>query len=218
MSKNRNRFNPEAESDTPAPEVSTEETHVSESKTETVSVDPETGETAAPVMEDIKLLKKIVAKDICGRKALVYKKDDNGAVIAPEERPLYTLFGTANATKTGESDYGTWIAFIGTFEAVRKSDGMRYKSDTCFLQDPAEGMLLNALTSALKVDKGASVGFAFEVGVKPSQRWVDTDAGNSYEYTVTSRMTTERHDPLALMRQQLAPVLKLSGPQPEKQS
>lgn len=157
-------------------------------------------------VKEVILLKKMVAKDIVGRRELTYKK-----TFAPEDkeqkfplpmdpRQLYVVYGFARDTKVGDSDYGPWVAFLGSFEAIRFSDGTQFNSDKLHLQDPAEGLLLAQLQRAQEIEKGAQVGFTFEVGVKPSQRWIDTDAGNSYEYTIKTHFKLDKADPLAEMR------------------
>lgn len=198
---------------------------------DSIAVNTDTGEIAAterPMDQQVDIVhmpKKIVAKDIVGRAALKCTKkwkptldkhgepatDGDGNPVGEwelsEPRTLYTVFGTASGTRGGTSNYGDWVAFKGTFEAVRSSDGARFLSNELILQQPAESLLIDALATAKKNDEGASVKFAFEVGVKTSQRWVDTNEGNSYEYTIKSMLSVNRHDPLAEMRKALSGVL-----------
>lgn len=173
------------------------------------SVNTETGETAAPppnappemVRDQVELLKKLVAKDIVTKKDLKYTKEGG------EPRSLYTVFGVVSGTESGESNYGDWLCFKGSFEAVRTKDRQRFASDKLFLQDPAQGMLLSQFANMKKDDSGATLGFSFEIGVKPSQRFLETEEGNSYEYTVKSVFKAKSHDPLAALRDQVMPVL-----------
>jgi hypothetical protein len=188
----------------------------------------DTPEGQGPVsLEPIKLVKKLVAKDIVGRAALsctkTIKKDAEGHAVLENDKPvyevtpptaLYTVFGTAEGTETGETSYGPWLGFIGNFEAVRALDGQRLKSNRLILQEPAQSLLRDALVEQKKKDPGASLSFAFNVGKRTSQRWVDTNEGSSYEYTIESIINVVKHDPLAAMRQQLLPVLpKAPSPQ-----
>lgn len=185
-----------------------------------IPVNPETGETTAPestapVMEQVHLPKKIVAKDIVPRKDLVYRKDTEGKVVNEEPRQLYRVFGTAMGTVTGDSQYGPWVGFTGSFEAIRFSDRARFKSTRLHLADPAEGLLLQALADVQKEDKGGTVQFAFDVGVKVSQKWIDTDQGNTYEYTIQSVLSVAKNDPLAAIRSQMLTNLpQLAAPTP----
>lgn len=156
----------------------------------------------------IEILNKIVAKDIVKRSAMNYhkevKKDDQGnetiRVVDPEPRSLYRVFGTARDVKHGDSQYGEWTAFIGSFEAIRFADRQRFQAPQCFLQGASEGLLLDALLAARKEDASATVMFAFDIGVKPSQKWVTEDKGNAYEYTVRTVLKTQQHDPLKEIR------------------
>jgi hypothetical protein len=95
---------------------------------------------------------------------------------------------------------------------VRSEDGVRFRSNVLILQDPAEGLLLAALQDAKTRDKDASLSFAFNVGLRTSQRWADSNEGNSYEYTVDSVINVERTDPLAHLRHSLASVLPKAAP------
>jgi hypothetical protein len=182
-------------------------------------VNAETGEVTGIELGEVKLLKKLVAKDIVGRAGLIYRKefaneDDKTANRHKpmEPRQLYVVFGQARSTKTGESDYGPWVAFLGTFEAVDLKTGDRYVSDKLHLQDPAEGLLLDQL--ARRADTSDSIQFLFEVGVKPSQKWIDTDNGNSYEFTIKTHFKLDKADPLAAMRQLASSVIpkRLTAP------
>jgi hypothetical protein len=213
------------------PESSPENSAVADAgaTSEGPKVDTETGEISgkgfeAPpthVIETVALPNKIVAKEIILRKDLKGGKtwvpgrdkkgellnDGSGEWVLDPPRKLYTVFGTASGTRTGSSTYGDWILFTGNFEAVRESDGKRFKSAELVLQGAAETLLLDALQSIKTDDKNASVNFAFNVGLKTSQRWADSGEGTTYEYTMESVINVERSDPLAHMRQALSGIL-----------
>jgi hypothetical protein len=207
--------NAEPPPSSPPPEILNGETEELPSEPK---VNVETGEVTGIEVGEVKLLKKLVAKDIVGRARLIYRKqfapDDkeqkNPLPMLP--RQLYIVFGQARSTKTGESDYGPWVAFLGSFEAVDLETGERSVSDKLHLQDPAEGLLLDQLSR--RSNTADSVQFLFEVGVKPSQKWMDTDAGNSYEFTVKTHFKMDKADPLASMRQLAASVMprRLAAP------
>lgn len=176
-------------------------------------------------VEVVNLPKKIVAKEIVGRmvlkctKKFIPEKDEQGNVRVKDDgsprgdwevtppTPLYTVFGTATGTRSGTSNYGDWMAFTGEFEAVRASDGERYKSGEVILQEPGHTLLFNTLVELRKVDATGGVQFAFEIGKKTSQRWVDTNEGNSYEYTQKSIVNVVRNDPLAALRSAISSSL-----------
>jgi hypothetical protein len=175
-------------------------------------VDIQTGEVksaaepaAAPKLSKAVFVKKIVAKALIERKELRYARFVKGGEDSTDEvdyppRALYRVFGSASGTFSGESQYGPWTGFDGAFEAIRFKDHAHFRSNKCFLQEPAEGLLIEALRQAKLQDSSASLRFGFDIGVKVSQRWLDTDEGNSYEYTVESIFETEEADPLAQLR------------------
>lgn len=175
-------------------------------------VDIATGEVKEPAkpaeppkVMKAEFLKKIVAKALVDRKDLRFARVEKDGRESKDEndyppRALYRVYGTAQGTETGESQYGPWTCFTGSFEAIRLKDHKRFRSNKVFLQDPAEGLLIEAIRGAKLVDASASVRFGFDIGVKVSARWLDTDEGNSYEYTVESIFDTEEADPLAALR------------------
>jgi hypothetical protein len=155
----------------------------------------------------VELLNKIVAKDIVRRSAMNYHKvtemvGDKEVVSVKDNAPrsLYRVFGIARDVKHGDSQYGEWTSFLGSFEAIRFSDRQRFQAPQCFLQGASEALLLDALLMARKEDTSATVMFAFDIGVKPSSKWITEDKGNSYEYTVRTVLKTEQHDPLKEIR------------------
>lgn len=171
-----------------------------------------TPEASQETTGQIQLVKKIVAKEMVTRKQMTYRMDDDGKVIDPAPRQLYTVFGVVRDSKTGESQYGTWLAFLGSFEAVRLSDHERFQSDTLHLQNPAEGLLLTQFGGMRKEDATATLGFAFEIGVKPSSKWMETGQGNSYEYTVKTVFQSQQHDPLEALRRTVLKALPAPRP------
>lgn len=175
-----------------------------------------------PAPEVVHMPKKIVAKEIIPRAKLKGGKkwipgrnpttgevlnDGTGVWELDAPRPLYTVFGTASGTDSGTTSYGEWTSFTGQFEAVRTEDGARFRSNVLILQEPANSLLLQALQDAKTRDKDASLSFAFNVGIRTSQRWVDSNEGNSYEYTIESVINVEKSDPLAGLRHSLAGIL-----------
>jgi hypothetical protein len=172
---------------------------------------------AQPVEDNVEILNKIVAKDIVPKSALTYRKqvrkDANGhalknadgtelmEVVNPEPRLLYRIFGTVRDVQHGDSTYGQWTAFVGGFEAIRLSDRARFQAPKAFLQGASEGLLLDAFKALVAKDPAASLSFAFDIGVKASDRWISEDKGNSYEYTVKTVFNTNKHDPLKELRE-----------------
>lgn len=193
------------------------------------SVDLGTGEIrdGAPSKEGevsvdvVGMLRKLSAREIIKSKAYLRftrkfqadeKSPDGGFWTTQEPRDLYTIFGTASGTATGESDFGPFMEFTGTFEAIRLEDRERFAGTRAFLQQPAQDMLFNQLKKIQAQDPNASVTFAFQVGVKPSLKWLASGDGTSYEYTVKSYFRVQRHDALAELRASVMQCL----PAPQK--
>lgn len=176
----------------------------------TETVTPPGPEDSAPPSGNpggVELVGKIVAKNLIKRSLMNYRKDDDGKVVDPAPRALYRIFGTARDVKHGDSQYGQWTAFIGSFEAVRFSDHTRFQAPQAFLQGASEGLLLDALLELKKKDPAGTLSFAFDIGVKPSEKWVATDKGNSYEYTVKTVFESQQHDPLKELRERAMKTL-----------
>lgn len=135
-----------------------------------------------------------VLSKIAPRKVL----EDNPKKFVPAEgKPavdLFTVFGIANGTKTGNTQYGDWEALTGVFEAVRTSDGRRFQSGVCFMPGAAGQMLVGGLKAAQSADKDASVRFAIVVGIKRSEVPI------GYEFTSRQVVKLEQADPLADLR------------------
>lgn len=122
-------------------------------------------------------------------------KSITGKIVKPEnEKPvwLYKVFGVANGTKEGESNYGHWIAFTGTFKAIR-NDGESFRSGQCFLPATATNLVL----PSLKNEGTNAVEFAFNVGVKKADNQI------GYEYIVEPILNVSDNDPIMLLEQKI---------------
>lgn len=149
-------------------------------------------ETVADYSDGATLVRKLSPKTVMEGK--IVPRDSDGNVVAAN---LYTVIGVAHATKTGNSDNGPFCAFLGSFEASRAKDGKVFQSGQCFVPKAVEDLLVSAMRAGQKDDAHASVEFAIEVGIKPS----DTAIG--YEYTVKNLVKTQNADPLAALRGKL---------------
>ena len=138
------------------------------------------------------LIRKISAKSVCGK------------IEKPKKaEKLFSVIGIANKTKTGQSDYGPWTALVGQFEATNYESGEIFVAPQCFLPEPLNSMLAGTLEETDEEGKQvtASVQFAVEVGVKPS------DVPIGYEYTTKELVEADTADPLAALRDSAAKAL-----------
>lgn len=146
-----------------------------------------------------KMLKKLGPKTIMGVK-----------IEAPEDDTLlYTIYGTAKAVRSGESNFGPWTALVGTFEAVRTHDGEVFTSSNCFLPEPVNSMV----ATSIRDSENESVEFAVEVYVIPRE-----DLSIGYEYVAEPVAEVQGADPLAALRQKVVPQLENKKAQAKKKT
>lgn len=126
-------------------------------------------------------VRKISTKLLCPK----VKKEPEGY--------LYTVIGNAVGKKDGQSLYGSWVAFTGTFEAWNREKSFR--SNMCFLPQLASLPIEVALTGDDK-----AVSFAFEVHKK------NTDTGVDYEYLIKTLLPNTTTDVLKELKDQLDTV------------
>jgi len=108
---------------------------------------------------------------------------------------LFMLAGRANGTKTGESQYGPWTAFIGSFAAVPIAEGkneeykpgVEVRSSRCHLPQPIQDMIESALS-----ESDGGVEFAIEVQA------VIGDRGD-YEYAAKPLVKLQESDELSAL-------------------
>lgn len=114
-------------------------------------------------------------------------------VEASKEGPiaLAHVLGIAKGVKTGQSTYGDWTAFVGSFEAVNLETGEIFRAGKCFLPEIATSLLAGALTDA------ETVQFALEIGARPAKNAV------GYEYTVTPLIGPSESDELSMLKKAL---------------
>lgn len=150
-------------------------------------------ETQAPIESGApNFIRKLSAKQVMGD-----IRDTVAEMRVAKEtgtRALYSLIGMAHGVRSGESDNGPFCALLGSFEATNYSTGEVFQSGQCFVPRAVEDVMIASLRAGQKEDKGASIQFGIEVGVKLS----DTPIG--YEYTVRNLVKTTNADPLASLR------------------
>ena len=147
------------------------------------------------------LLKKISAKQVVGnvKKVVADSLKNDG-----DKMDLYNVIGIATGVKTGETDYGPWIAFTGQFEATNIETGEVFQSGKCHMPEPLDQMIHDVIVQKDTDGNPAveSVQFAYTVGVK---RRDDLQVG--YEYTLREIVSADAADPLAALRDQSAKQL-----------
>lgn len=134
----------------------------------------------------MQLKKKLGAKQILGNVQNVVKSEcpNNG-----DTYKAYSVYGIANGVKTGVSNFGEWCAFQGKMEAVNYVTGESFASPQCFIPEPLQSMLREALA------QNDTIEFAFSVHVKRRD-----DLKEGYEYIVEPHKAAQETDPLAALR------------------
>lgn len=155
------------------------------------------------------ILKKITTKDVLG--------DDFKPATEAEKGPqrLYLVIGVASAVIPDETNYGQYYRYIGSFEAERLSDKVKFSSGVCILPEPIGTMVGSQLLEVVKPEdvseetsednkgnkktrkryKVPSAQFAFVIGIKPSKK-----GGRGYEWTCEPIVQPRESDALADLR------------------
>lgn len=134
----------------------------------------------------MQLLKKLGAKQILGNvKNVVAETCENDG----DTYKAYSIYGIANGIKTGVSNYGEWTAFQGKMEAVNYVSGESFAAPQCFIPEPLQSMLKDALAD------NDTIEFAFSVHVKRRD-----DLKEGYEYITEPHKAAQEADPLAALR------------------
>lgn len=149
----------------------------------------------------LKVLSKISAKTLgAAPKMILVEVDGKQVARADGAQSLFRIVGRAMGFKTGNTDYGQWVAFSGDFRATLFASGEMFQSSKVFLPESVTGMLQAALANST-----AGADFAFDVGVIPATTTV------GYQYTVTSLIPQdEKSDPLAALLEQVNSVAPLA--------
>ena len=161
----------------------------------------------------MKLLKKMSAATLIGkiptRVVEIKSTDDSGAekiekVLRGIEQPLMRVIGLATGVKTGITNFGTWFAFTGQFQATNILTGELARSANLFLPESVTELLVPTVKAAGET----GVEFAFDIGVRPFNN------AQGYEYTVNHLIAVQESDPLqALSMRLLAEAPALPAPQ-----
>lgn len=122
------------------------------------------------------------------------------------------LFGRTHGYAIGQSTFGEFTKFKGSFEGKNLADGKLYKSGAVLLPKMVEDLLREAVDAA----DGQAIDFALEIGVKYAAN------AYGYEYTVKPLVEVKESDELAALRGVVYGNAltheEVAGPSPEKSS
>lgn len=132
-----------------------------------------------------------------------FKKQPHDTRVA-----LMHVFGRVDSMETGTSQFGPWVAFVGSFKAILLDGGEVFRSSKCLLP----GLASDAVENAVQESGGNTVEFAIEIGVRRVVKLAPNgdEVGAGYEYTMKPLIEMdEATDPLAALESR---VLALNPP------
>lgn len=142
-------------------------------------------------MAKIETLRKITI-GACGAQPdmdMLAKLEKSGGVL-----PVLDVYGIAVKYKPGSSNFGEYVAFMGSFRAIRHADKQAFTSAKLIMPKMIEEGLWGAMGPETN-----NVQFAFRIGVK-----YDKKLATKYAYTAESLTPPAENDPLAILEKQLA--------------
>ena len=126
----------------------------------------ETGTAKAPT---IKSVRKLSVKTIRGNKKIIARNlPEDGSAM-----PLCRIAGTVHGEKKGETDFGAWRAFTGSFVAVSRESGETFKAPRVLLPSQLDEEIGAVFAEAggqpfeikvdiaVQIDDESSVGYIF---------------------------------------------------------
>lgn len=121
-------------------------------------------------------------------------------VMVAKPADLVVFYGRAINHRTGSTQLGEFVEYIGTFEARRIADGEVFQSTRLIPPPITNDLLGQAYLNAKRADESSAVDFAFVIGVEP-----DPNGAKGYKYTCKPVSTGSSDvDPLAELRSSLA--------------
>jgi len=135
------------------------------------------------------LITKITVKNVCGN------PDLEQIIKAPGQQiDLMDVFGLARKALPGESQYGPYVKFSGSFKAINLQTGETVRSGACILPGTAQEMLAGEFT-----DDTTEIKFGFKIGVKYDK----ASKGTNYSFVVTPLTEAGENDPLVMLEAQI---------------
>lgn len=157
-------------------------------------------------------LRKISPKTVCTELGVNLLTIGNTRPVPSQL--LYYLYGITGKIKTGQTDKGEWMAFLGRFRAVSPDKTRVFESGTAFvpvLEDMIYSSMLQAQDPSTGGDDKAQITFAVAIGIKPAP--ADKPSATGYEYDVQRLIEqTAEGDPLTLLETEVTGRLALAGP------
>lgn len=132
------------------------------------------------------LIKKITVKSVIGDVKKIFKG-------VTEKTAIMRVVGIARSMQAGESDYGPWVKYKGTFNGINLITGEEMTAPYCLLPEVASCLIENQLSA----EGVTSIEFGFDLYIKPS----DTPIG--FEYLAEPLVEPKDADPLSHLSKSL---------------
>ena len=134
----------------------------------------------------MELLSKISMKGVGAQPSKGSVTKDQGTI------PLAIMYGRTTRYTVGQSTFGEFTKFNGSFEATNVKTGESFRSGNILLPRIVEDLLRGALDD--REDANSALEFALEIGVKYSENPM------GYEYTVRPLVELAASDELSHLR------------------
>jgi hypothetical protein len=160
----------------------------------------------------MKLVKKLSMKSM-GIDGKAIAKD----LKSGESVNVFRIAGTAGGVKRGESTYGTWQAFLGSFVAVDLKDQTRqFQAGMAFLPDVVTELLVKAVEfSDAETGEVGTRDVAFDLTVGIQQ---DDKSTTGYVYTVTPHIKLSSVADALLEQMGVAPAKQIEQEKGEEKT
>lgn len=154
------------------------------------------------------MIRKITVKTVIGD----VKKLVSGGSITENNTPVMRVLGHVTDLKGGQSDFGPWVALLGTFEATNLLTGEVYAASKALLPSIISELVEAQLAHAQKGDTDASLQFAVDVTVCP-----DDSVAIGYTYGVIP-LIQKAADPLDNLRLEVSEKAPLQIEAPKEKA
>lgn len=142
------------------------------------------------------IVKRMSARTIMGSADAIRQIVYTNTVNDGDTVDLFNVYGIAFDLERGDSDYGPWIAILGSFEAENLHTGELVRATKLFVPDVVTNLLAGVLKSR---DGVQSAELSFCIVAKR-----DKSAATGYVYIARSLLPPSADDPLEKMRARLA--------------
>ena len=138
--------------------------------------------------DKVNVVSKISTKTVCGGIKIADIIPKEGKEAKPIK--IMKVYGIAKRIITGNTTFGDYIGFAGSFEAVNEKTKERFAAGKCFLPN----IIADPLSAAFE-NKIESIRFGFDIAVK-----FDEAVPCKYVYSAQSLIKQQKDNPIALLR------------------